>query len=596
VNVDKSLKSSLEEIREKYRNECNKRLRPDGPDQYRDFSGVYEDFNADPYADQSFQREPLTEEVDVTIVGAGLGGMMAAVRLVERGIRNIRIIDKAGDFGGTWYWNRYPGAACDVESYIYLPLLEETGYVPVEKYSKAPEIFAHCQRIANKFGLYPMAIFQTLVKGIQWDHADSRWEITTDRGDRIRSRFTIIAGGILHKAKLPGIPGIEVFKGKSFHTSRWDYGYTGGSPSEQMDKLANKRVALIGTGATAVQVLPRLAEAAKELYVFQRTPSAVGVRGNRPTDPLWAKNLQPGWHEARVENFTRIVSGQTAGEDLIKDGWTEIFTRNPNAFGVTGEEEQLLDLESMEAIRARVDAQINDPNTAALLKPWYNQMCKRPCFHDEYLPAFNKPNVKLVDTAGKGVERITEDSIIVDGVAYPVDCIVYASGFEVGSAHTSRLGFEIHGRDGVTLTQAWGSGPATLHGMLTRGFPNLILFHTLQGGIAINFTHLLSELASHAAWLIAYCREKSIEHVEPTAEAQEAWFQTLLSRLGAQAMFFSECTPGYFNSEGRMDPAAIRFVPYFGPTLDYVNILKDWRSADILIGLEARRTAAQPAS
>jgi cyclohexanone monooxygenase len=581
---------TLEEIKAKYREEREKRLRPEGTDQYRGLAGIFKEFDQDPYADPNFRRDPLTEDTDVAIIGGGIGGMMAAVELTKLGITNFRIIDKAGDFGGTWYWNRYPGAACDIESYVYLPFLEETGYMPVERYSKATEIFEHCQRIARQFNLRSKGVFQTVVKDVRWIDESSRWEVSTDRGDRIRARFMIIAGGILHKAKLPGIPGIETFKGKSFHTGRWDYGYTGGGPTEPMAKLGDKRIALIGTGATAVQVMPKLAETAKQLYVFQRTPSAIGERLNRPTDPEWVKSLKPGWQKARMENFTRIVSGQPVEADLIQDGWTAIFGRNPDAFAVVGDKERMADFEAMEAIRARIDKIVKDPATAEALKPWYNQMCKRPCFHDEYLPAFNNPNVKLVDTGGKGVERITEDAVIVDGVSYPVDCIVYASGFEVGSSHTSRLGFEIHGRNGVSLTDAWVEGPATLYGMLARGFPNFMSMHLLQGGIAINFAHLLSELAVHAAWLIAHCIKNDITEFEPTPEAQDAWLQTLIGRLGAQVQFFLECTPGYNNGEGRIptSPSAIRYIPFFGPTLEFVQILHDWRAAGDFAGVEVR--------
>ena len=581
-----SARASLDAIKAKYSSEREKRLRSDGSDQYRDLTGLFEDFDRDPYADPDFRRDPVTGDTEVAIIGGGLGGLLAAARLTQRGVTDVRVIDKAGDFGGTWYWNRYPGAACDIESYIYMPMLEETGYVPTEKYAKAPEIFAHCQRIAKQFGLYDRALFQTLVQEVRWHDDDRRWEVSTNRGDKLRARFLIIAGGILHKAKLPGIPGVETFKGKSFHTSRWDYDYTGGSPTEPMAKLADKRVALIGTGATSVQVMPRVAEQAEHLFVVQRTPSTVGVRANRRTDPEWATSLQPGWQADRMENFTRIVAGQEAGTDLVDDGFSRIFGRNPRALQISTEEDELIDLAAMEDVRARIASIVTDPATAEALKPWYNQMCKRPCFHDDYLPAFNRPNVTLVDTGGKGVERITEDALVVDGVSYPVDCIVYGSGFEVGSGYKSRLGFEIYGRGGVAMTEAWAGGPATLHGMLARGFPNLMIFDQLQGGIAINFAHLMTELANHASWLIAQCIERGIDEFEPSNEAQEAWFQRLLGTIGAQAMFFAQCTPGYFNAEGRMDPSAIRSIPYFGPLMDFVQILRDWRNDGTLEGVE----------
>ena len=423
-----------EQLAERYRLEREKRLRPDGAAQYRELAGVFADLNRDPYV-APLSRDAIVTTTDVAIIGAGISGLVAAARLAEQGVTDVRIIDKAGDFGGTWYWNRYPGAACDTEAYIYMPLLEETGYIPTEKYAKAYEIFEHCQRIGKHFDLYPKAMFQTEVSDLSWDEAVSRWQVTTNRGDKITARFVIVAGGIMHIAKLPGIPGLEDFKGHFFHTTRWDYAYTGGSPTEPMDKLRDKRVAIIGTGATAVQVVPKVAEAAGELLVFQRTPSGIGVRDNRPTDPEWAKSLKPGWQAERIENFTRIVSGKEVDADLVQDGWTEIFRSNPAAFGLMDEEQQKIDNRAMEAIRKRVEDTVQDRETAEALKPWYSRMCKRPCFHDEYLPAFNRPNVRLIDTGGRGVERITEDSIVVDGVSYPVDCIIYASGFGGGALH-----------------------------------------------------------------------------------------------------------------------------------------------------------------
>ena len=596
---------SAEELAARYRAEREKRLRPDGAAQYRNLDGVFADFDRDPFA-TPLTRDPIVTTTDVVIVGAGISGLVAAARLAELGVTDLRIIDKAGDFGGTWYWNRYPGAACDTESYIYMPLLEETGYIPTEKYAKAYEIFAHCQRIGRHYDLYTKAMFQTEVSDLSWDETAARWQLTTNRGDRITARFAIVAGGIMHHAKLPGIPGIETFKGHCFHTTRWDYAYTGGSPTEPMDKLRDKRVAVIGTGATAVQAVPRLAEAAGELLVFQRTPSGIGVRDNRPTDPEWAKSLKPGWQAERVENFTRIVSGNPVDVDLVGDGWTEIFRTNPAAFGLMDEEQLKIDNRAMGAIRRRVDEIVTDRATAEALKPWYHRMCKRPCFHDEYLPAFNRPNVRLVDTAGRGVEQITEDAIVVDGVSYPVDCIIYASGFGGGASTKGRLGFEIFGRGGVSLTEAWRTnGPETLHGIHARGFPNLMLFGMSQGGFAINFSHILCEVGGHAAWVIHHCLDAGIEQIETTAEASEAWFQTLIHAAtvgsGGMGMFLAQCTPSYMNGEGggggggaRRAPAnpaaAMRGLPFFG-TLNYLEILRDWRAAGDLAGLELHRSA-----
>jgi cation diffusion facilitator CzcD-associated flavoprotein CzcO len=579
---------SPEALTAKYREERDKRLqlRPDGTAQYVDVSGIFADFARDPYVAPGYTRDPVVEEVDAVIVGAGFGGMMAAAELAKLGIRNIRIIDKAGDFGGTWYWNRYPGAACDVESYIYLPYLEETGYMPVEKYSKATEIFEHCQRIAQHFDLYPMALFQTEVSEMRWDEAGKRWTVTTSRGDRLTSRFAIVAGGVLHKPKLPGIPGLRTFEGHSFHTTRWDYDYTGGSPTTPMDKLAGKKVAIIGTGATAVQAVPKLAEAAEQLYVVQRTPAAVGVRGNMPTDPEWVKSLKPGWQAERMANFTQIMAGEPWDDDLIGDAWTEIYAGNRGG-KQSREEEQADDFRMMEQLRARIEQVVNDNPTAEGLKPWYNRMCKRPCFHDEYLPSFNKPNVKLLDTGGKGVERLTENALVVDGTEYPVDCIIYASGFEMGSSYKSRLGFEIYGRNGQSLSDAWAEGPSTLHGIFASRFPNLLMISTSQGGFAINFVHMLAELAVHVSQVIKYCIDEGIETIEPTRESEDAWWNLILTHLPAWASQMAECTPSYMNGEGGRNPkpGAAKGAPFFGGPFEYVRLLREWRESRSFEGL-----------
>ena len=300
---------TFEEAREKYRVEREKRLRPDGNAQYQELAGDYAEFDRDPHVEPGFTREPVMTETGVVIVGGGFGGMLTAINLTKLGIRDFHIVEKAGDFGGTWYWNRYPGCMCDVESYTYLPMLEETGYMPTEKYASATEIFGYCQLLGRTFELYDHALFQTVITDAAWDETANRWRITTTRGDQLSARFMVVAGGLLHKAKLPGIPGIDQFEGKAFHTSRWDYSFTGGSATTPLEGLRDKRVGIIGTGATAVQAVPRLAAAAQELFVFQRTPSAVGVRNNAPTDVEWFTNQPPGWQRERMLNFTDVVTG-----------------------------------------------------------------------------------------------------------------------------------------------------------------------------------------------------------------------------------------------------------------------------------------------
>ena len=587
--------SNVEEAREKYRIEREKRLREDGIAQYKELVGEYEEFDRDPYVEPGFTRPAVREEVDVVIVGGGFGGMIAAQRLTTLGITNFRIIEKGGDFGGTWYWNRYPGAACDVESYVYLPLLEETGYMPTEKYVKAPEIFAYCQLFGRKFDLYRAALFQTEVEDMKWDDGAQRWHVITSRSDDLAARFIIIAGGVLHKAKLPGIPGIERFKGKSFHTSRWDYSYTGGDSRGGMSKLADKRVGIIGTGATAVQVVPKLAESAKELFVFQRTAACVGARNNKPTDVEWFKSLKPGWQAERMRNFTEAITGAQPEIDLVDDEWTRMLWVDTRKLPDSDEEAaelERIDFDNMERVRKRIADIVTDRATAELLMPWYGQSCKRPCFHDEYLPAFNRPNVHLVDTDGRGVDEINERGVVVDGVEYPVDLLIYASGFEVTTDYTHRLGFDPKGRDGVSLSDAWANGPSTLHGVLSKGFPNMFMISTVQGAQATNFVHSISEIAKHVTFLVDRCLKDEVATIEPTTEAQEEWFQVLFGTLWGVAKYNMTCTPGYLNSEGggmNREGASVmkaaRSIAWMTSVMGFADHVEKWRARGDLDGL-----------
>jgi cyclohexanone monooxygenase len=584
-----------EALREKYRRERDKRLRADGNAQYQEIKGAFAHYLDDPYVAPGFTREPLTDEVEVAVIGGGFGGLLTAARLREAGIEDIRIIEKGGDFGGTWYWNRYPGAACDVESYVYLPLLEEIGYVPVEKYSRAPEILAHSRAIGRHFNLYDNACFQTEVTDMRWDERLARWIIATNRGDAMKARYVCMANGPLHRPKLPGIPGVESFKGHSFHTSRWDYEYTGGDSNGGLTGLAGKRVGIIGTGATAVQCVPHLAQGAGQLYVFQRTPSSIDVRNNRPTDPEWRESLAPGWQQNRMDNFNTLVSGGFQEEDLVNDGWTDIIgnlltmMRKAAAEGAQsdiGATLQLADFQKMEQIRARVDATVRDPAVAEALKPYYNQFCKRPCFHDEYLEAFNRPNVTLVDTQGQGVERITEHGVVACGREYEIDCLIYATGFEVGTEYTRRAGYEVHGRGGMTLTRKWADGVSTLHGMHVQGFPNCFLISNAQSGFTVNFPHMLNEQARHATYIVGQCIGSNAKTVEVTPEAEAEWVQTIMSLAVMRQKFAEECTPGYYNNEGQPVETAVRNGPYGAGPIAFVKVLEDWRAEGGLKGLE----------
>ncbi|MDG1409894.1 MAG: NAD(P)/FAD-dependent oxidoreductase [Acidimicrobiales bacterium] len=589
---DDTIQAALDSAKDRYRLEREKRLRTDGLAQYSELKGEFADFDRDPYVEPGFAREPIKEDTDVVIVGGGFAGMLTAIDLTRNGIRNFRLIEKAGDFGGTWYWNRYPGCMCDVESMTYLPLLEETGYRPTERYASAPEIFGYCQLLGRHFDLYPHALFQTEIDEPVWDNDAKRWTITTTRGDELSSRFFVTAGGILHKAKLPGIPGINDFQGRAFHTSRWDYTFTGGGPREPMEELRNMRVGIIGTGATAVQAVPRLAETAKELYVFQRTPSAVGVRNNGPVDPAWFDTLEPGWHDERVRNFTHAVTGVQPERDLVSDGWTKVMWVNaqePTEDPEKIEELEREDFEMMQDMRDRIDEIVDDPVTADRLKPWYGKHCKRICFHDEYLPAFNQPNVHLVDTNGRGVEQITESGVVVDGEEYPLDLLIFASGFEVTTDLDQRLGFDPKGRDGISLSERWSDGAHSLHGILSGEFPNMMMISLVQAGFGTNFLHFLAQSAQHVAWLIKECLEQGISEIEATPEAEEEWLGVLYTVVGGIARYSQTCTPGYYNSEGQRTAKAARNLVYAGSLLDYSEYLVQWRNAGDFAGTKISR-------
>ena len=549
-------------LRAKYLAERDKRLRDDGNEQYIEIKAHFPDYLEDPYTPVQ-DRDAVTDHVTFTFVGGGFAGLVTGARLKEQGIDSVRIVEKGGDFGGTWYWNRYPGAQCDTASFVYMPMLEETGHMPTEKYAHAPEILAHCQNIGRQYGLYEEALFHTEVTDLRWLEEEQVWQIQTQRGDCFTSQFVGLGTGPLHVPKLPGIPGLADFKGHAFHTSRWDYDYTGGDPKgAALTKLQDKRVAIIGTGATSVQCVPHLAKHCESLYVFQRTPSSVDVRNNQPTDPDWFKTIAtPGWQQRWLENFTANQTGGLAEEDLVMDGWTDLSrrireriqslpeaARTPANMMAAWEES---DFQKMNDIRRRVDDVVRDAATADALKAWYRQLCKRPCFHDDYLEAFNQPGTQLIDTDGQGVEQITEKGLICGGIEYEVDCIIYASGFEVGTEYQRRSGFDLTGRAGQALSDYWRDGMRTKHGTHVHGFPNAFIVQPTQGANLIsNVPHNLTESGRTIAAIVRHAIDHQAQEVEVTEEAEKDWLSLLLQgpgrMIGAQ-----DCTPGYYNNEGQ---------------------------------------------
>ncbi len=587
---------NADELRRKYREERDKRLRSDGEAQYIDAEGEFEEFDRDPYLKEVLTRDPIVEDLEVAVIGGGLGGLLTAVSLRKKGIKSFRILEQAGDFGGTWYWNRYPGIRCDIEAYVYMPLLEEVGTIPSERYASGGEIFEHCRAIGRHFDLYDRALFQTGVESIRWNDDLARWIIRTNQGDEIRAHHVTVSQGPLAKVKLPGVPGIKDFKGKMFHSARWDYDYTGGNMDGGMTGLSDKRVAVIGTGATAVQIIPKLAESAAKVLVFQRTPSALAARNNSKTDVDWFRNQPKGWQQERVTNFeTNITPGTHPESDLVADGWTDFFLRVRGHMGAavkSGESFnpmdviQKADFEKMENLRSRIGEIIEDEELAARMTPWYNYLCKRPLFSDDFLESLNNPNVEVIDTDGAGVTKIDETSVHANGTAFEVDCIIFATGFDVAAAAHKVGGYELIGRDGVSMDEKWKDGMRTVHGTQMHGFPN---FHVVgaisQGTTSFNYTHALQMQASHAVDIIGKCVDDGIRSIEVTSEAEDRWLEKMKTPHKIDLVaYYRACTPGFLNHEGDVDgqPTFLGST-YGGGALAYNELIKEWRGGDQML-------------
>ena len=587
------------ELTKRYASEREKRIRTDAEAQFvqlshdSPFANKY--LEEDTYC-QRVEREPIQDEREVIVIGGGWVGMLTAARLIQAGVNDVRIVESGGDFGGTWYWNRYPGAQCDIESYSYLPLLEETGYVPKLRYSFAPEIYEHAQRIGHHFGLYEKAVFQTWVTELRWLEDSDQWLVKTNQGDAMRARHICLGTGPANRPRLPGIPGVDRFLGHSFHTCRWDYEYTGGSHEGNLTNLTDKTVAIIGTGATAVQCVPALGESAKQLYVFQRTPSSVDIRNNSETDPEWAASLKPGWQKERQKKFGEAFLGGPIDPAFIDDGWTRL-TRNVRALaaqanGKIADLVQLADFKTMEEIRSLVDETVKDPKVAEKLKAYYNQFCKRPTFNDHYLATFNRENVELVDVSStQGVEEITERGIVANGQEYEVDCIIYASGFEITSSYERRLGIPIFGVGGQSIFEHWQNGMRSMHGLMVSGFPNLFM---CGGGfvfqLGANYAHGIDVQARHVAYIISELASRGIQSANVSNMAEEQWIADQLdTKISGFVLGGSPdtCTPGYYNQEGTTQRYRdVRRETYSKGVGAYIKLLREWRDNNELEGLE----------
>lgn len=526
-----------------------------GQAEYITMDGEFSRYLEDVYSDDRIEREALDDDCEILVVGAGFAGLLLWYKLRNAGFTDVRFCEKGGDVGGTWYWNRYPGIACDVESYSYLPLLEEMGYVPSMKFASGFEIMEYCQSMAEKFGFYDRCLFHTTVDRTEWDESKARWTVHTDRGDTMKARFVILANGILTTPQLAKIDGMETYQGQSFHTSRWDYNVD----------LAGKKVGIIGTGATAVQVIPEIAKVVEQLYVFQRTPSSIDIRDQRETTDEerteWA--AQENWAKKRRARFAKISAGRSAiqaNDDYLSGKVDDFKERKLYDRELTEQEMVQKQLDSnfriMEQIRARVDAIVEDPQTAAALKPYYPYGCKRPTFHDEFLPTFNKPNVQLIDTAPVGVSKINERGVVHEGVQYDLDVLIYATGFKWMATSTFNM---IKGRGGRTLKEKWDEeGTKTFLGLHSKGFPNLFIVSGPQGGGgSFNFTDAIEQHGDYIVWALETLRDQGMEIIDIEQQAEDKYAEHC-QKADIATSPLRDCIT-YYNGHGEAEPGSLAY-------------------------------------
>lgn len=584
-------------LRERYEAERALRLRARerGDEQPVEQGGRLAHFGDDLFAPARRERAPRRGQTDVLIIGAGFGGLLAAVQLRKAGFSEIVLVDAAADVGGTWYWNRYPGVRCDTESYIYLPLLEETGFMPSERYSPGSEILDYARLLARRYDLYDQALFQTRVIGLEWQQGQGRWRAETDRGDELDARFVITQSGLFGRPQLPTVPGLTSFGGAIFHTSRWDYSVTGGTAAGDLDRLAGLDVGIVGTGCTGIQVIPYLAGAARSLTVFQRTPMQVTARGNAPTDREWFARLAPGWQAQRVRAFDELTTMTGKDESEIDDGWTAFARHQLAAVSQIPESErspgvidaalEQSDFVWNERLRAHIDDIVRDPRKAALLKAYYRTHCKRPGYSDDYLDTFNRPNVSIVDLSSSPVERIERDAVVTSDCRYPLDVLVFATGFHLGSSWSDRAGYDIVGRDGVILSEKWKEDVVTFHGFHVHGFPNMFFMGPHHVAATPNVMRLLTEQTAHFAFILKHMRDHGRTTVEATGEAEAEWSALARSRGEARRELFEQCTPGYVNNQGRIDAPNAVGLHRFSPATEYFDLIADWRAQGHFEGL-----------
>ncbi len=484
-------------------------------------------------AQQTVSTTPatVTETFDAIVVGAGFSGLYMLHQLRKLGLRS-RVFEAGSDVGGTWYWNRYPGARCDSESIYYMfsdhvseELLQEWSWS--ERYAAQPEILRYLQFVADRLDLRRDIQFNTRVIAATYDEANNQWLISTDNGNQARASFLITAVGCLSAPNLPKFKGLESFKGTWYHTGNW--------PHDPVS-FSGQRVAVVGTGATGVQVVPEVAREAAYVYVFQRTPNYNIPARNRPLDAEYIQQIKSQyreiWHKARISGFglpydavnrSALSVSPEEREQIYWAAW------NKGGFylGIETFSDLLVNKEANETasefIRARIRELVYDPKVAELLIPRdHHFFTKRPPLEHGYYEAFNRDNVTLIDVRSTPIEEITPQGIRTSDTEYEADAIIFATGFDAMTGSLFKM--NISGRDGITLNDKWADGPRTYLGLATHGFPNMFMITGPQSPSVL--TNMTVAIEQHVEWItdcINYLRSHGVRMIEAQAEAEEAW-------------------------------------------------------------------------
>ncbi|MEC8199135.1 MAG: NAD(P)/FAD-dependent oxidoreductase [Pseudomonadota bacterium] len=524
-------------------------------------------------ADQQLaQRAPeVGIAFDAVVVGAGFGGMYMLHCLRQNGF-TARVYEAGGGVGGTWYWNRYPGARCDVESMQYSYSFSEEldqEWSWSEKYSPQPDILEYANHVADRFELRQDIRFDTRVTTATFDETTNRWSVETDQGDRVSAKFCIMAVGCLSAANMPPFDGFDDFEGLIYHTGEW--------PHEEVD-FTGKRVAVIGTGSSGIQSIPIIAEQADAVTVFQRTPNYAVPAWNSKMDPEYERKVKADYPAMRAKARARptgiffpfnITPALEASEAEREAQYQEFWDRGGLPFlGAYGDllfEEEANET-AAEFARRKIRAVVDDPEVAHLLCPDNIFGCKRLCVDTGYYETYNLPHVKLVDVAKNPIERITQKGVVTGGTEYGADIIVCATGFAAMTGSFDKI--RITGRDGLDLTKKWEAGPRTYLGLSTVGFPNFFMI-TGPGSPSV-LANMIQSIEQHADWVVdcmSHMRETGAETIEPTLEEEDAWVEHV--NAVAAISLRSTCSSWYVGANISGRPRV--FMPYIGGFPIYVN-------------------------